>query len=98
MVAASPKSAKLVVLPEELVDQLRAITIRKGVSLTQFAAEALEQAIRMEAIGGKLEDAVDIFNLYNVSQAAGAVQVPRSNFSAMVAELYRADREGLLDV
>lgn len=98
MVTASPKSAKLVVLPEELVDKLRAITIRKGVSLTHFAAEALEQAIRMEAIGGKLEDAVDIFNLYNVSQAAGAVQVPRSNFNAMVTELYRADREGLLDV
>ena len=98
MVTASPKSAKLVVLPEELVDKLRAITIRKGVSLTNFAAEALEQAIRMEAIGGKLEDAVDIFNLYNVSHAAGAVQVPRSNFNAMVTELYRADREGLLDV
>ncbi len=98
MVTASPKSAKLVVLPEELVDKLRAITIRKGVSLTNFAAEALEQAIRMEAIGGKLEDAVDIFNLHNVSQAAGAVQVPRSNFNAMVTELYRADREGLLDV
>lgn len=98
MVAASSKNAKLVVLPEELVDKLRAITIRKGVSLTNFAAEALEQAIRMEAIGGRLEDAVDIFNLYNVSQAAGAVHVPRSNFNAMVTELYRADREGLLGV
>jgi hypothetical protein len=98
LVAASSKNAKLVVLPEELVDKLRAITIRKGVSLTNFAAEALEQAIRMEAIGGRLEDAVDIFNLYNVSQAAGAVHVPRSNFNAMVTELYRADREGLLGV
>ncbi len=96
--AASPKNAKLLVLPEELVDQLRAITIRKGVSLTNFAAEALEQAIRMEAIGGKLEDAIDIFNLYTVSQAAGVVHVPRTNFNAMIAELYKADREGLLDV
>jgi hypothetical protein len=98
LVAASPKNAKLLVLPEELVNQLRAITIRKGVSLTNFAAEALEQAIRMEAIGGKLEDAIDIFNLYTVSQAAGVVHVPRTNFNAMIAELYKADREGLLDV
>lgn len=98
MVAAPPKNAKLVVLPEELVDKLRAITIRKGVSLTNFAAEALEQAIRMEDLGGKLEDAVDVFNLYNVSQAAGAVHVPRSNFNAMIAELYKVDHEGLLDI
>ena len=98
MVAASSKNAKLLVLPEELVDQLRAITIKKGVSITNFAAEALEQAIRMEAIGGKLEDAIDVFNLYQVSQAAGAVHVPRTNFNAMIAELYRADREGLMDV
>ena len=98
MVAAPAKNTKLLVLPEELVDKLRAITIRKGVSLTNFAAEALEQAIRMEAIGGKLEDAIDIFNLYTVSQAAGAVHVPRTNFNAMIAELYRADREGLLDI
>ena len=98
MVSASPKNAKLVVLPEELVDQLRAITIRKGISITNFAAGALEQAIRMEAIGGRLEDAVDMFNLYNVSQAAGAVQVPRSNFNAMISELYKEDKDGLLNV
>ena len=98
MVATSSKNAKLVVLPEGLVDELRAITIRKGISLTNFAAEALEQAIRIEAIGGNLEDAVDIYSLYNVSQAAGAVHVPRSNFNAMITQLFRADREGLLDV
>ena len=98
LVAASPKNAKLLVLPEELVDQLRAITIKKGVSITNFAAEALEQAIRMEAIGGKLGDAIDVFNLLTVSQAAGVVHVPRTNFNAMITELYRADREGLLDV
>ncbi len=98
MVAASSKNAKLLVLPEELVDQLRAITIKKGVSITNFAAEALEQAIRMEAIGGKLEDAIDVFNLLTVSQAAGVVHVPRTNFNAMIAELYKADREGLLDI
>ena len=98
MVSASSRNAKLVVLPEELVDQLRTITIRKGVSLTNFAAEALEQAIRIEAIGGRLEDAVDIFNLYNISQAAGAIHVPRSNFNAMISELYKEDRAGLLNV
>ena len=98
MVAAPEKNTKLLVLPEELVDQLRAMTIKKGVSITNFAAEALEQAIRMEAIGGKLEDAIDVFHLYTVSQAAGAIHVPRTNFNAMIAELYKADREGLLDV
>ncbi len=98
MVAAPAKNTKLLVLPEELVDQLRAMTIKKGISLTNFAAEALEQAIRMEAIGGKLEDAIDVFHLYTVSQAAGVIHVPRTNFNAMIAELYKADREGLLDI
>lgn len=97
MVSTHTKNSKLVVLPENLVEQLRVITKRKGVSLTNYAAEALEQVIRMEALGGELEDAVDIYTLYNISQAAGTVHIPRSNFNTMITELYKVDRNVLLN-
>ena len=98
MVSSAPKDTKLLVLPEKLVDSLREITVKKGVSLTSFAEEALRQAIRMEAMGARLEDAVDIYGIHEVSRASGSMEVPRSNFNAMITQLYRAQREELMDV
>ena len=80
------------------MDGLREITVKKGVSLTSFAEEALRQAIRMEAMGARLEDAVEIYGIHEVSRASGAMEVPRSNFNAMITQLYRAQREELMDV
>jgi hypothetical protein len=92
------KSTKLVVLPEELVKDVRAIAIKRGVSLANFTAEVLEQAIRAERMGASLSDTVDAYNILNVTRTSGAVQIPRSNLNAMISELYKSDRGQLLEV
>jgi hypothetical protein len=92
------QSTKLVVLPEELVKDVRAIAIKRGVSLANFTAEVLEQAIRADRIGASLSDTVDAYNILNVTRTSGAVQIPRSNLNAMISELYKSDRDKLMEV
>ena len=92
------QSTKLVVLPEELVNEVRAIAIKRGVSLTNFTAEVLEQAIRADRMGASLKDTVDAYNILIVTRTSGAVQIPRSNLDAMISELYKSDRDQLLEV
>ena len=92
------QSTKLVVLPEGLVNEVRAIAIKRGVSLTNFTAEVLEQAIRANRMGASLKDTVDAFNILIVTRTSGAVQIPRSNLNAMITNLYERDRDELLGV
>jgi len=92
------QSTKLVVLPEGLVNEVRAIAIKRGVSLTNFTAEVLEQAIRADRMGASLKDTVDAYNILIVTRTSGAVQIPRSNLDAMISELYKSDRDQLLEV
>ncbi len=92
------QSTKLVVLPEELVKDVRTIAIKRGVSLANFTAEVLEQAIRAERMGASLKDTVDAYEVFNVTRTSGAVQIPRSNLDAMISELYKSDRDQLLEV
>jgi len=93
-----PKETKLVVLPEQLVERLRGIALRQGVSLSSFASEALEQAVRAEEMGASLGETVDMYGLHEVTRASGAIQIPRSNFDAMIGELYRGQKDELLGV
>ena len=93
-----PKDTKLVVLPEQLVERLRGIALRQGVSLSIFASEALEQAVRAEEMGVSLGETVDMYGLHEVTRASGAIQIPRSNFDAMIGELYREHKDELLGV
>lgn len=87
---------KWVVLPEELVNRVREVAIKQGVSLTNFVVEALEQAIRVDGMGASLEDAADVFDVHKVMRASGAIQIPRSDFSEMISEHYEKDKEKLL--
>jgi len=83
-----PQDTKLLVLPSRLVERLRASAARRGLSLSNYAVEALEQALRAEAMGAPLRDAVDLYLLGEVQRGAGAVQLPRSSLERLVVELY----------
>ena len=93
----SPKDTKLVFLPEDLVERLKEISIRKGTSITLYATEAIEQALRMEKLNAPIQDAVDIYQHHLISRGSGAVQIPRSQFNDLVSETYQIDREALGD-
>ena len=96
MVTRSSKDAKLVVLPSRLVEQLREISVRRGVSVSSFAAEALEQAVRAEEMESSLEETVNVFGIYEIVRGSGAVQIPRSRFNSLISELHRSNKEELL--
>ncbi len=96
MVARSSKDTKLVVLPIKLVEQLREIAVRRGVSVSSFAAEALEQAMRAEEMEATLEETVNVFGIYEIVRGSGAVQIPRSRFNSLISELHRRNKDELL--
>jgi hypothetical protein len=96
LVSRSSKDAKLVVLPSRLVEQLREIAVRRGVSISSFAADALEQAVRAEEMETSLEEAVNVFGIYEIVRGSGAVQIPRSRFNSLISELHRGNKDELL--
>lgn len=96
MVDGLSKETKLVVLPELLVERLKTIARKRGVSLTSFAAEALEQAVKADEMGSSLEEAVEAFDVHELSRETGALQIPRSTFDDFIVDLYPENWDGLL--
>lgn len=88
MSRGSPEGTKLIVVPSRLVEQLRDVAVRQGVSLSSYTAEALEQALRVEGLGSSLREAVDLYRLMEIQRGSGAVQLPRSSLDRLVGELY----------
>jgi hypothetical protein len=96
LVDGLPKETKLVVLPEPLVERLKVIARKRGVSLSSFTTVALEQAVKADGIGASLGEAVEAFDIHELSRETGAVQIPRSTFNDLIIDLYRENRGGLL--
>jgi hypothetical protein len=96
LITASKKDHKLIFLPEKLVERLNTIAVRKGVSVTSFAEEALEQSLRADEMGVTLDETVDTYRLLRVQRGSGAVQIPRSKLTSVVRELARDDKGELL--
>lgn len=95
MIRGVPEDTKLIVVPTRLVDQLRAVAARQGVSLSSYTAEALEQALRAAELRASLQEAVDLYRLMEVQRGAGAVHIPRSSLDHLIGELYPASGEEL---
>ncbi len=74
-------NTKLVVLPEELVKELESISKRLGISISNFATEALEQAIKIDKFNSSLNHAVDLYRLVTIQQGAGGLTVPRTTLN-----------------
>lgn len=96
MVSRSSGKSKLLVFPGQLLERLREVAIRHRVSLAHFAKESLEQAVRSEEMGTSLEEALDLYELHEVQRGTRAIQIPRSNFTAMIGEFYRSQKDELL--
>ncbi len=75
------RNTKLIVLPEELVKEMEGISKRLGISISNFATESLEQAIKIDKFNASLSDAVDLFRLVSIQQGAGGLTVPRTTLN-----------------
>jgi len=95
MVQEAPKDTKLIVLSSRLVERLRALALRRGVSISGFASEALEQALRAGDMGVSIQEAVDLYQLMQIQKGAGALQVSRESLDQLIGKLYESSGEEL---
>ncbi len=96
MIPGTTSGIKFLSLPEELVDRLQRAASRKGLSLTAYSEENLEEALKAEDNGVPLDEAVESYRILRVQLASGAIQVPRRSLEAVVKVLFSADKEAAL--
>ena len=96
MIPGTKSDHKLISLPVDLVDKLQRAATRKGLSLTAYSAENLEEALRAEDNGVPLDEAVESYRILRVQLAAGAIQIPRQSLDRVVKSLYSTDKEATL--
>ncbi|MCX6656359.1 MAG: hypothetical protein NTY03_14750 [Candidatus Bathyarchaeota archaeon] len=78
MTRKQPEDTKLLVLPGDLVDQLKDISSRKGLSLSSYAIDTFEEAIRADSMSTDLRNTVDAYHIREVQRDAGGMVIPRS--------------------
>jgi len=96
MIPGTKSGQKLLSLPEELVDRLQRAASRKGLSLTAYSAENLEEALKAEDNGVSLDEAIESYRILRVQLASGAVQVPRQRLDTVVKNLFASDKEATI--
>ncbi|MFP3952444.1 MAG: hypothetical protein ACLFVP_09940 [Candidatus Bathyarchaeia archaeon] len=82
-------------VPEDLVERLSEIANRMGVSISNYATEALKQALRINSLNATLDEAVDAYRLVKIQQGAGGVHIPRSTLNQLLKELYKEEGDRL---
>ena len=88
MIKRDPEDTKLIVVPSSLAERLRAVAVRQGISLSNYAADALEQALRADGMGTSLQESVDLYRLMEIQRGAGSVNISRSSLNRLIEELY----------
>jgi hypothetical protein len=93
--AEPPRKTKLIIVPSKIVEDINEISNRIGVSISNFATEALQEALRVYKMKASLKEAVDLYRLVNIQQDAGAVNIPRNTLNQIIEELYSKEEEKL---
>ena len=89
---------KLIPVPRPLADHLRLVTGRLGTNISNFATDALEQALRAEQLGSDLKETVDLYHMNQIQRGAGMVFFQRAGFKGLLTKLFKNDRETLLEL
>ena len=86
MTKKQPGDSKLLILPSKLVNRLRETSAKRGTSLTSYAMEVLEEALRAESLGATPKAVVDAYRMREIQRGAGAMVVPRGSLSQLVED------------
>jgi len=89
------EETKLILLPNSLVERLKEASLKNNISLSEFASEALEQALRANGMGAKFSETVDLFRMMTLQKEAGAMTIPRTNLNFLIEKLHLKDLEEL---
>jgi hypothetical protein len=88
---------KLIKVPKILATQLKLVSGRLGTNVSDYATEALSQALRVDGMGSNLEDAVDMYELVNVHKGAGLVNLPRNSVNLLLSSIDDAELNVICD-
>jgi len=70
------KGKKLVYISEGILDEVAAISKKKGESITRYIEDLLEQAVRIDRLGFRSEGLADLLEVIHVLRVLGANFVP----------------------
>lgn len=78
---------KLIKVPKALAAQVKLVAGRLGSSVSDYATDALSQALRTDNMGTNLEKAVDTLQMVKVHTGAGFINIPRNSLTRIVSML-----------
>jgi len=81
------EDTKLILLSSDLVDRVKEASVKRGVSLTDFAEESLQQALRSAELGVSITEAVDTYRMVAIQRGAGSMSVPRTSLGYLIEKL-----------
>jgi hypothetical protein len=90
-----PEDTKLLMLPSDLVDRLKVVTNKRGISLSGYVADVLEKALNAEDLGASVGDAVEAYRMRDIHRGAGSVIVARSSLGQIIECLGEEHSEDL---
>ena len=96
MTKRQPDDTKLLMLPSDLVDRLKEVSNKRGTSLSGYAMEVFEEALKADKLGASLGDAVDAFRMKEIHRGAGAVIVPRRGLGQIMKSLGNEHAEDIV--
>lgn len=86
---------KLVVVRGDILAKVARIANREGKTITTFANEVFEQAIKVYEMGLTLPEVVELYTLTKISREGGGSVVPRDILRYLVSKVYHSDRDEL---
>lgn len=86
---------KLVVVRGDILAKVARIANREGKTITTFANEVFEQAIKVYEMGLTLPEVVELYMLTKISREGGGSVVPRDILRYLISKVYRSDRDEL---
>ncbi|MGD2141992.1 MAG: hypothetical protein PVH79_00760 [Candidatus Bathyarchaeota archaeon] len=96
LIRSSSQDFKSVSVPDSIIERLQEAANRRGLSVTAWTVESLEQALQAEELGTSLGKTIEAYRILKVQLASGAIQIPRRSLTAIIQELFRKDKEATL--
>jgi hypothetical protein len=93
MITGTKPGYKLISLPEELSKKLQQAATKRGLSISTYSEEQLEEVLNAENTGVPLNEAIESYRILRIQLASGQIQIPRQKLEEIVHQLYSKDKE-----
>jgi len=89
------KDTKFLVVPAQLVDELKEAAVKRRISLSGYVTSILREALRAEEMGITLGEALNLYRMMEIQRGGGVFQAPRSALELLLSRAYSEEGEEL---